>query len=63
MGRIRRAAAGEPANDRLAGYGPLGFSQVMVALLADLEHLTYFDSLERERPVRVAIECISRALG
>jgi hypothetical protein len=57
------AAAGEPANDRLAGNGSYGFSQVMAALRADLEHLTYFDSLERETPVRVAIERISRALG
>jgi hypothetical protein len=56
------AAAGEPANDRLAGDGSLGFTQVMAALRADLEHLTYFDSLEREAPVRVALERISRVL-
>jgi hypothetical protein len=55
------AAFGEPANDRLAGDGSLGFSQVMAALRADLEHLTYFDSLERERPVHLALELIQRA--
>jgi hypothetical protein len=54
------AAAGEPANDRLAGDGALGFSQVLAALRADLEHLTYFDSLERETPVRTALERIQR---
>jgi chromosome segregation ATPase len=52
------AAAGEPANERLAGDGSLGFSQVLAALRADLEHLTYFDGLERETPMRVA-----RAVG
>jgi flagellar hook-length control protein FliK len=57
------AAAGEPANERLAGDGSLGFSQVLAALRADLEHLTYFDSMERETPVRVALERISRAVG
>jgi uncharacterized protein YukE len=55
------AAAGEPANDRLAGNGSLGFSQVLAALRADLEHLTYFDGLERETPMRVAFERIQRA--
>jgi hypothetical protein len=55
------AAAGEPANDRLAGNGLLGFSEVMAALRADLEHLTYFDSIERERPVRPALELVRRA--
>jgi hypothetical protein len=54
------AAAGEPANDRLAGSGALGFSQVLAALRADLEHLTYFDSLEREQPVHLATELIQR---
>jgi hypothetical protein len=59
------AAAGEPANDRLSGdAGGLGFTQVVTALLrADLEHLTYFDGLERETPMRVALERISRAVG
>jgi DNA repair exonuclease SbcCD ATPase subunit len=58
------AAAGEPANDRLSGdSGGLGFTQVLAALRADLEHLTYFDPVERETPVRVAIERISRAVG
>jgi hypothetical protein len=58
------AAAGEPANDRLSGdCGGLGFSQVLAALRADLEHLTYFDGLERETPMRVALERISRAVG
>lgn len=57
------AAAGEPANERLAGDGSLGFSQVLAALRADLKHLTYFDGLEREKPVRVALERISRAVG
>jgi hypothetical protein len=57
------AAVGEPANDRLAGNGSLGFSQVLAALRADLEHLTYFDGLERETPMRVALERISRAVG
>jgi type II secretory pathway pseudopilin PulG len=55
------AAAGEPANDRLSGDGSLGFSQVLTALRADLEHLTYFDSLDRERPVRPALELVRRA--
>jgi hypothetical protein len=57
------AAAGEPANDRLSGDGSLGFTQVLAALRADLEHLTYFDGLERETPMRVALERISRAVG
>jgi hypothetical protein len=57
------APAGEPANDRLPGDGSLGFAQVLAALRADLEHLTYFDSLERERPVRLALERIQRAAG
>jgi hypothetical protein len=57
------AAAGEPARDRLAGDGSLGFTQVLKALRADLEHLTYFDPIERETPVRIAIETISRAVG
>jgi len=58
----RGAAAGEPANDRLSGdSGGLGFTQVLKALRADLEHLTYFDPLERETPVRVALERIQRA--
>jgi hypothetical protein len=56
------AAAGEPANDRLSGdSGGLGFTQVLTALKADLEHLTYFDSLDRERPVRPALELVRRA--
>jgi uncharacterized protein YukE len=55
------AAAGEPANDRLSGDGSLGFSQVLTALRADLEHLTYFDSLDRQRPVRPALELVRRA--
>jgi hypothetical protein len=56
------AAAGEPANDRLSGdSGGLGFTQVLAALRADLEHLTYFDPIERETPVRVALERIQRA--
>jgi hypothetical protein len=56
------AAGGEPANDRLSGdSGGLGFSQVLTALRADLERLTYFDPIEREAPVRVALERIQRA--
>jgi hypothetical protein len=55
------AAAGEPANERLAGDGSLGFSQVLAALRADLQHLTYFDSMERETPVRIALERVQRA--
>ena len=55
------AAAAEPANDRLAGDSSLGFSQVLTALRADLEHLTYFDSLDRERPLRPALELVRRA--
>jgi hypothetical protein len=56
------AAAGEPANDRLSGdAGGLGFTQVLTALRADLEHLTYFDSLDRERPFRPALELVRRA--
>jgi uncharacterized protein YukE len=55
------AAAGEPANDRLAGDGSLGFTQVLTALRADLEHLTYFDPIERETPGRIALELIQRA--
>jgi hypothetical protein len=56
------AAAGEPANDRLSGDGGgLGFTQVLTALRADLEHLTYFDSLDRERPLRPALELVRRA--
>jgi hypothetical protein len=58
------AATGEPANDRLSGdSGGLGFTQVLQALRADLEHLTYFDPIERARPVRVALERIQRAAG
>jgi DNA repair exonuclease SbcCD ATPase subunit len=55
------AAAGEPANERLAGDGSLGFSQVLAALRADREQLISFDSLERETPVRVALERVQRA--
>jgi uncharacterized protein YukE len=40
-------AAAEPANERLAGDGSLGFTQVLQALRADLKHLTYFDSRAR----------------
>ena len=55
------AAAAEPANERLAGSGALGFTQVVQALRADIEHLTYFDSLDRERPLRPALELVRRA--
>jgi hypothetical protein len=56
------AAAGEPANDRLSGdSGGLGFSQVLAALRADLEHLTYFDPIERAVPMRPALELVRRA--
>jgi hypothetical protein len=56
------AAAGEPANDRLSGEpGGLGFTEVVTALKADLEHLTHFDSLDRERPLRPALELVRRA--
>lgn len=57
-------ASAEPATNRLAGStGGRGFVQVMEVLRADLEHLAGFDSLEREQPVRVAFERISRVLG
>jgi hypothetical protein len=55
------AAAGEPANDRLAGDGSLGFSEVMAALRADREQLTSFDPIERQTPVHVALNLIQRA--
>jgi len=57
-------ASAQPATNMLAGSsGGLRFADVLAALRADLEHLVSFDSLERERPVRVAFERISRALG
>jgi len=56
------AGLAEPATNRLAGTGH-SFAEVLAALHADLEHLAGFDSLEREQPVRVAFERISRVLG
>lgn len=57
-------ASAQPATNMLAGSsGGLGFADVLAALRADLEHLAGFDSLERETPVRVAFERISRVLG
>jgi hypothetical protein len=48
----------------LAGAaGGLGFADVLAALRGDLEHLGSFDATERDRPVRVAFERISRVLG
>jgi chromosome segregation ATPase len=56
------AATAEPATNQLSGGGH-SFAEVLAALRADLEHLANFDSLERERPVRVAFERISRVLS
>jgi hypothetical protein len=56
------AGLAEPATNRLAGTGH-SFAEVLAALHADLEHLAGFDSLERDQPVRVAFERISRVLG
>jgi hypothetical protein len=36
---------------------------VLAALRADLEHLADFDPFERETPIRIAYERISRVLG
>ena len=43
--------------------GGLGFADVLAALRGDLEHLANFDPHERDTPVRVAYERISRVLG
>lgn len=56
------AAIAEAATNQLAGSGH-SFAEVLAALRADLEHLAGFDRLERDRPVRVAFERISRVLG
>jgi hypothetical protein len=55
------ASFAEAANDRLAGGGSLGFGEVLAALRADLEHLTYFDHTEGDQPRRLAWERVSRA--
>jgi hypothetical protein len=51
----------EAANDRLSGGGSLGFGEVLAALRADLEHLTYFDHTEGDQPRRLAWERVQRA--
>jgi hypothetical protein len=56
------AATAEAATNQLTGSGH-SFAKVLAALRADLEHLAGFDPLERDRPVRVAFERISRVLG
>jgi hypothetical protein len=56
------AATAEPPTNRLAGTGH-SFAEVLAALHADLEHLAGFDPIERDQPVRVAFERISRVLG
>lgn len=55
-------ASAEAATNQLAGTGQ-SFAEVIAELRADLEHLAGFDSLERERPVRVALERISRVMS
>jgi hypothetical protein len=55
------SATAEPANDRLSGNGALGFSQVVAALREDLSTIAGHDALDRERPVRTALELVQRA--
>jgi hypothetical protein len=56
------AATAEPATNQLADTGH-SFAEVLAALRADLEHLGSFDATERDTPVRIAYERISRVFG
>jgi len=56
------AGIAEAATNQLAGSGH-SFAEVLAELRADLEHLVSFDPHERDQPVRVAFERISRVLG